>query len=184
VIVACGEAIRERMFIPNHTSHKGNVTSTTATPVQMRVMVSSEHQGDKMRKVTILGLILVIGLGLGVRTHAAERPAWKSEIPNHYKLVSGDCRAGRGYSFVAEATGHPSTYPKLILLVFNGEIIGTIFEADASAGWKPWYDQPKGAPMSHGGGPAHYSQAIYVKRPPTTEECASSTGAWGKGKSD
>ena len=137
-----------------------------------------------MRSTLIVGSTLGIGLGLGVWTHAAERPAWKSEIPNHYKLVGGDCRAGRGYTFIAEATGHPSTYPKLILRVFNGEIIGMVFEADASAGWRPWYDQPKGEPISHGGGPAHYSQAIYVKRPPTAEECASSAGVWGKSKSD
>lgn len=105
-----------------------------------------------------------------------------SDIPPHYKPASAECRPGRGYSFIAETAKHPSTYPKLILRVFNGEVIGAIFEVPATAGWKPWYDQPEGKPVSHGGGPAHYSQAIYFKKPPTAAECASSPGPWGHRK--
>jgi hypothetical protein len=97
-------------------------------------------------------------------------------LPPHYHLGHGGCRAGVGYSFVAQAPDHPSTYPKLILRVFNGEIIGMVFESDAAAGWKPWYDQPVGKPVSHGGGPAHYSQAIYVKAPPSAADCGQSAG--------
>ena len=111
---------------------------------------------------------------------AAETAA-PSKIPAHYKLGSGGCRPGSGYSFIAEAYSHPSTYPKLILKVFNGEVIGVIFEVPAEAGWKPWYDQPEGKPISHGSGPAHYSQAIQLKAPPTAEECRSSSGPWRTG---
>ena len=124
--------------------------------------------------------IVVAALALSSAIYAAERtPGSKFEIPPHYKLGSGGCRPGGGYSFSANTPDHPSTYPKLILRIFNGELVGMIFEVDAAAGWKPWYDQPKGRPISHGGGPAHYSQAIYLKKPPTAEECASSRGPWG-----
>lgn len=97
-------------------------------------------------------------------------------LPSHYHLGPGDCRPGIGFSFVAETPDHPSTYPKLVLRVFNGQIIGMVFEAEAAAGWKPWYDQPEGKPVSHHGGPPHYSQAIYFKAPPTTADCANATG--------
>lgn len=97
-------------------------------------------------------------------------------LPPHYHLGHGGCRPAIGYSFVAETPDHPSTYPKLILRVFNGEIIGVVFESDAAAGWKPWYDQPVGKPVSHGGGPAHYSQAIYLKAPPSAADCTKSAG--------
>lgn len=97
-------------------------------------------------------------------------------LPPHYHPGHGGCRPGVGYSFVAEAPGHPSTYPKLVLRVFNGEIIGMVFESDAAAGWKPWYDQPDGKSVSHGGGPAHYSQVIYVKPPPSAADCGRSEG--------
>ena len=71
---------------------------------------------------------------------------------------------------------HPSTYPKLVLPLFNGEVIGMVFEADAPVGWQPWYDQPVGKPISHGGGPAHYSQTIYLKPPPSAADCMKSAG--------
>lgn len=102
-----------------------------------------------------------------------------SGVPPHYKPADGGCRPDRGYSFIAETPTHRSTYPKLILRVFNGEVIGAIFEVPAASGWKPWYDQPEGKPTSHGSGPAHYSQAIYFKKPPTAQECALSPGPWG-----
>lgn len=97
-------------------------------------------------------------------------------LPTHYHIGHGGCRPGIGYSFIAQTGDHPSTYPKLVLRVFNGEIIGMVFEADTAAGWKPWYDQPAGKPISHGGGPAHYSQAIYVKPPPSAADCMKSAG--------
>jgi hypothetical protein len=101
-------------------------------------------------------------------------------IPPHYKPGHSGCRPGAGYSFIAEAPGHPSTYPKLLLRVFDGEVIGIVFEADAEAGWKPWYDQPAGKPISHGNGPLHYSQSLYFKSAPTADDCAKSAGPFKK----
>ena len=132
-----------------------------------------------MKNVLAAVSLVIAALGLSSVVAAEERTSEsKFKIPPHYKLGSGGCRPGSGYSFVTEAPGHPSTYPKLVLKVFNGELVGMIFEVDAGAGWKPWYDQPNGKPISHAAGPAHYSQAIYIQRPPTAEECASSTGPW------
>lgn len=96
-------------------------------------------------------------------------------LPSHYHLAAGGCRPGNGFSFVADTPDHPSTYPKLVVRVFNGEIIGVVFEAEAASGWKPWYDQPEAKPLSHHGGPPHYSQAIYFKAPPTAADCANAT---------
>ena len=136
-----------------------------------------------MKTSLVAGSIITASLLAGSTTYATEStPKSKLNIPAHYKLGSGGCRAGGGYSFIASAPGHPSTYPKLILKVFNGEVIGMIFEAGVEAGWKPWYGQPKGKPISHGGGPAHYSQTIYLKKPPTATECASSKGPLGDEK--
>jgi hypothetical protein len=69
----------------------------------------------------------------------------------------------------------------MLLRVFDGEVIGVVFEAASEAGWKPWYDQPAGKPISHGNGPAHYSQSLYFKSPPTAEECTKSAGPLKKG---
>ena len=137
----------------------------------------------KTRSVTLLVSIAIASFGSIMRPDAAESPSGSAfQIPPHYKLGSGGCRPGGGYSFVADASDYASTYPKLILRVFNGELIGIVLEVGAEAGWKPWYDQPDGKPVSHGGGPAHYSQAIYMKKPPTAEECAASKGPWDSSK--
>ena len=131
-----------------------------------------------MKTSLAAGSLIITSLAVGPGTYAAEGTA-ELKIPAHYKLGHGGCRPGGGYSFIASASGHPSTYPKLILKVFNGEIIGMIFEAGVESGWKPWYDQPREKPISHGGGPVHYSQAIYMRKPPTAEECAASKGPLG-----
>jgi hypothetical protein len=60
------------------------------------------------------------------------------------------------------------------LRVFNGEVIGFIFELDAKEGWKPWYDQAEGKPTAHDGSIQHYTQTIYIKKGPTVEECKAS----------
>lgn len=101
------------------------------------------------------------------------------KIPPYYKPGSGGCSPGRGYSFSAEAPAYPSTYPKLNLRVFNGEVIGFIVEVEAKEGWKPWYDQPEGKPTKHGDSPPHYTQTIYIKKGPTAEECKASKGSYG-----
>ena len=101
------------------------------------------------------------------------------KIPPHYRPGSGSCSPGRGYSFSAEAPNYPSTYPKLNLRVFSGEVIGFIFELDAKEGWKPWYDQLEGKPTAHDGSIQHYTQTIYIKKGPTAEECKASKGPYG-----
>jgi len=134
-----------------------------------------------MTNVIFIFAFTVATLGLTLETYAAEvllGPDLK--IPSYYKPGSGQCSAGRGYSFSAEAPDYPSTYPKLNLRVFNGEVIGFLFEVDVKEGWKPWYDQPEGKPTAHGHGPAHYTQTIYIKKGPTAEECNASTGPYGK----
>jgi hypothetical protein len=101
------------------------------------------------------------------------------KIPPHYKPGSGECRAGRGYTFSAQASNYPSTDPKMNLRVFNGEVIGFVFELDAKEGWNPWCDQPEGKPTAHDGSIQHYTQTIYIKKGPTAEECKASQGPYG-----
>jgi len=103
------------------------------------------------------------------------------KIPPYYK-ASTSCSAGRGYNASAEAPGHPSTYPKMNLRVFNGEVIGFLFELDARDGWKPWYDQLEGKPTQHDDSPGHYTQTIYIKKGPTAEQCKASKGPYGSEK--
>ena len=70
--------------------------------------------------------------------------------------------------------------PTMNVRVFNGEVIGFLFEVDAKDGWKPWYDEPEGKPRSHGGDNPHYTQLIMIKKGPTAEECKTSKGPYGK----
>jgi hypothetical protein len=62
------------------------------------------------------------------------------------------------------------------LWIYNGEVIGLLFEALARDGWRPWYDEPEGKPAIHGTEPPHYSQQIMFKRGPTAEECKVAKG--------
>ena len=101
------------------------------------------------------------------------------KIPPHYK-ASKRCRPDRGYNFKAKAPNHPSTLPTMNVRVFNGEVIGFLFEVDAKDGWKPWYDEPEGKPRSHRGETPHYTQLIMIKKGPTAEECKTSKGPYGK----
>ena len=104
----------------------------------------------------------------------------ENKIPPYYKAGGGRCSPGRGYNFSAEAPNYPSTYPKMNLRVFNGEVIGFLFEVDAKEGWKPWYDQSEGKATTHEGGEPHYTQTIYIKRGPPAEECKASKGPLGQ----
>ena len=134
-----------------------------------------------MKKVIFIVVFTLATLTLGSGPYAAEvilGPDLK--IPPHYKPGSGSCSAGRGYSFSAAAPNYASSYPKLNLRVFNGEVIGFIFELDAKEGWKPWYDQPEGKPTEHDGSVKHYTQTIYIKKGPTAEECKASKGPYEK----
>lgn len=135
-----------------------------------------------MKKVIAISFIL-ISLGVVSGSYAAEVTLGPDlKIPPYYKAGSGRCSPGRGYNMSAEAPGYPSTYPKMNLRVFNGEVIGFLFELDAKEGWKPWYDQPEGKPTSHDGSHTHYTQTIYIKKGPTAEECKASKGPYGSEK--
>jgi len=133
-----------------------------------------------MRKLPIgVGLLFCIVLAAAA-SHSAEVVLGPDlKIPPHYKFGGGNCSAGRGYNFSAEAPNHPSTYPKMNLRVFNGEVIGFLFELDAKEGWKPWYDQPEGKPTAHDGSVKHYTQTIYIKKGPTAEDCKASKSPYG-----
>ena len=133
-----------------------------------------------MERFKTIVLALLVSFGLAVSAGAAEVVLGPDlKIPPQYKPGSGDCRAERGYTFSAQAPNHPSTYPKLNIRVFNGEVIGFIFELDGKEGWKPWYDQPEGKPTAHDGSIQHFTQTIYVKKGPTAEECKASKGPYG-----
>jgi len=136
-----------------------------------------------MKKATFLSsafFLLAIWLYQGTTQAGEVTIGPENKIPPYYKPGSGRCSAGRGYSASAEAPNFPSTYPKMGLRVFNGEVIGFQFEVDAKDGWRPWYDQPEGKPTTHEGGIPHYTQTIYIKKGPTAEECKSSKGPYGQ----
>ena len=136
-----------------------------------------------MKKIITLITLTLATLGLGSWPYAAEVTLGPDlKIPPYYKAGSGRCSPGRGYNMSAEAPGYPSTYPKMNLRVFNGEVIGFIFELEAKEGWKPWYDQPEGKPTAHEGSIFHYTQTIYIKKGPTAEECKASKGPYGNEK--
>ena len=132
-----------------------------------------------MEKFATTVLVIAVSLGLAGSTGAAEVTLGPDlKIPPHYR-AGKRCEPGRGYGFTAEAPNHPSTYPKMNLRVFNGEVIGFIFELEAKEGWKPWYDQPEAKATSHDGSSPHYTQTIYIKKGPTAEECKASKGPYG-----
>lgn len=106
-----------------------------------------------------------------------ERRRVEVGIPAHY-AVKTRCIPNRGFIAEAEAPNHPPALPMLNLLIFNGEVVGLLFEVLARDGWKPWYDEPEGKPVSHDGGPEHYSQLIMLKQGPTAEQCKAAKGAF------
>lgn len=133
-----------------------------------------------MEKFATTVFVIALSLGLAASARSAEVVLGPDlKMPPYYEPGSGGCTPGRGYSFSAKASNYPSTYPKLNLRVFNGEVIGFIFELDAKEGWKPWYDQPEGKPTAHDGSIQHYTQTIYIKKGPTAEECKASKGPYG-----
>ena len=88
-----------------------------------------------MNKVRFIFSFTVASLGFVTGPYAAEVTLGPDlKIPPHYKPGGGICSPGLGYSFSVEAPNHPSAYPKLNLRVFNGEVIGFIFELDAKGG--------------------------------------------------
>ena len=115
-------------------------------------------------------LVLSMSALAAQSSYADEAPGARVAVPPHY-VVKKHCVPGRGFVAAAEAPNHPSTYPKLNLFVFKGEVVGFLFEAHEKDGWKPWYNQPQGQPVSHDGGSKHYTQTIMIKNGPTAEEC-------------
>ena len=131
------------------------------------------------KKVIIIAFVLVAFV-LGDLYAAGVTLGPNLKIPPNYKAKSKRCRPGKGYIFAAWAPNYPLTFPMMNLRVFNGEVIGFVFEVDAKEGWKPWYDQEEGKTISHGGGIPHYGQTILIKKGPTAEECKASKGPFGK----
>ncbi len=131
------------------------------------------------KKVIIIAFVLV-AFGLGDLYAVGVTLGPNLKIPPNYKLAIKRCFPGKGYVFKAEAPNHPSTLPQMNLRVFNGEVIGFVFEVDAKEGWKPWYNQVEGKTLSHRGGTPHYSQNIFIKKGPTAAECKASKGPFGK----
>lgn len=128
-------------------------------------------------KIMIIVLI-VMGLVLGDLYAAEVTLGPDLKISPHYR-PGKRCDPGRGYNASAEMPNYPSTYPKMNLRVFNGEVVGFLFEVDAKEDWKPWHDQPEGKPNAHDGSIPQYTQTIYIKKGPTTEECKASKGPYG-----
>lgn len=107
-----------------------------------------------------------------------EPPRPKASIPSYYS-VKPRCVTGRGFIALPEAPGQPVALPFVGLWVFNGEVIGLLFEALERDGWRPWYDEPEGQAVSHDGGPRHYSQLVMFKPGPTAEQCKAAKGPNG-----
>lgn len=95
-------------------------------------------------------------------------------MPQHY-VVRTHCTPGRGFFAAPQLQGQAPALPFLAMFVFNGEVTGFLLEVDAKEGWKPWYDQPEGRPISHYGGPKHYTQTAMIRKGPAAEECKAAT---------
>jgi hypothetical protein len=122
--------------------------------------------------------VLALSIACVARAAAEERRRVEPGIPSYYK-VKPRCIPERGYIAMPEAPGHPTELPFAALWIFNGEVIGLLFEAHERDGWRPWYDEPEGQAVSHDGGPRHYSQQFMFKPGPTAEQCKASKGAHG-----
>ncbi len=131
------------------------------------------------KKVIIIAFALV-AFALGDLYAASVTLGPNLKIPPNYKLANKRCFPGRAYNFKTQAPNYPSTSPRMNLRVFNGEVIGFSLEVDAKEGWKPWYDQVEGKPVSHRGGTPHYHQTIFIKKAPTAAECKASKGPYDK----
>lgn len=115
-------------------------------------------------------LVLSLSIGaFGAGSSTAQDPVHIA-VPRHY-LVKKHCLPGRGFIAVAEAPSYPTTLPMMALFVFNGEVVGFHLEVHERDGWKPWYNQPQGEPVSHDGGPKHYTQTVMIRKGPSAEDC-------------
>jgi hypothetical protein len=143
-------------------------------------LIFGARQNQRSSLVVKLPLIaLGLAIACASTAYAQERRRVAIGIPKHY-AVKTKCIPERGFIAVAEAPGYQEALPMAGLLIFNGEVIGLLFEALARDGWKPWYDEPEGKPVSHDGGPEHYSQLMMFKQGPTAEQCKAAKDAFGR----
>ena len=123
---------------------------------------------------------LIAALGVFILSTTAavseEPPRPKVGIPSYYS-IKPRCIPERGFIALPEVPGHAAELPLVALWIFNGEVIGLLFEAHERDGWRPWYDEPEGQAVSHSGGPRHYSQLVMLKKGPTAEQCKAAKGA-------
>ena len=130
------------------------------------------------RGIVVRSLVVALSLSVACTAYSQERKRAEVGIPAHY-VVKTRCIPDRGFIAVSEALSYPATLPMLNLLIFNGEVIGLLFEVHEKDGWKPWYDEPEGQAVSHDGGPKHYSQLMLLKPGPTAEQCKAAKGPYG-----
>lgn len=120
-------------------------------------------------------LVLVCLVSITASAQPAGSLSDDLKLPPYY-VVKSRCIAERGYVALAEAPGHSPELPLLGLFVYRGEVVGALFEAHEKDGWRPWYNEPEGKPVSHNGGPRHYSHTVMFKKGPTAEECKAASG--------
>lgn len=108
-------------------------------------------------------------------SQAQDMSSGEFKLPPYYKLKTR-CIPEHGYVAIPEAPEHPAALPLVGVFVYRGEVIGVLFEAHERDGWRPWYDEPEGKPVSHDGGPRHYSHTAMFKKGPSAEECKTSKG--------
>lgn len=121
-------------------------------------------------------LVIFLSLVLSpLASQAQETSSIEFKLPPYYKLKSR-CIPEHGYVAIPEAPDHPPALPLVAVFVYRGEVIGVLFEAHEKDGWRPWYDEPEGAAVSHDGGPRHYSHTAMFRKGPSAEECKAAKG--------
>lgn len=83
----------------------------------------------------------------------------------------GTCREQFGYIH-AFGDAVNNKQPRIDILTLNNEVIGFLSIWPAAQGWYSYADQPEGEPTSIAGDES-YTKTIYLKAPPTVEDCAS-----------
>lgn len=125
------------------------------------------------RVLLILSALAFTGFWI---SHAAEISPG-NKLPPGY-VVRGNCVPNMGYHAGHKDAERGKIHRMVVLNVFNGEVIGFETEQDAQEGWRPWFDQPEGKAITHEGMEhfPHYTQHIFIKKPPTAEQCKASKG--------
>lgn len=84
---------------------------------------------------------------------------------------SDACREQWGY-INAFGDAVNNRQPRIDVLTLNNEVTGFLSIWPATQGWYSYADQPEGKPISILGDES-YTKTIYLKTPPTQEDCAS-----------